>query len=46
MVSTLMLETLIERHYDNTNEDFTFNKLTYDINKCDITYMYLLLKAK
>jgi len=28
----------LEVHYDNTYKDFTFNNLTYNIQKCDITY--------
>jgi hypothetical protein len=26
----------LEVHYDNTYKDFTYNNLTYNINKCDI----------
>jgi hypothetical protein len=30
------------RHYDNTLKDFTYINFSYNINKCDITYMFLL----
>jgi hypothetical protein len=36
------------RDYDNTYTDSTYNGFTYNINKCDITYMFfdLLLQVK
>ncbi len=30
------------RHYDNTYNDLTYANFTYNINKCDITYVFLL----
>jgi hypothetical protein len=29
------------RHYDNTYNDFTYFDFPYNINKFDITYMFL-----
>ncbi len=28
---------------DNAYNDFSYNDFTYNINKCDISYMFLLL---
>ncbi len=31
----------IQWHYDNTYKDIYYNDFTYDINKCDITYVFI-----
>ncbi len=33
--------TSLVPHYDNTFKNFTYNDFTYNINKCDIKYMFL-----
>ncbi len=32
---------VVKRHYDNTNNQCTYNNYTYNINKCDKTYFLL-----
>jgi hypothetical protein len=32
-----------KRHHDNTYKDFIYNNFTYDINKCNNTYLFLTL---
>jgi hypothetical protein len=31
----------ISRQYNNTYEDFPYKDFTYNINKCDITFVFL-----
>ncbi len=45
-----MLECLAKEktlgHCNNTYKDFIYNDLTYNINKCNITYVFYLLLVK
>ncbi len=31
----------LKGHYNNTHKDFAYNDFTYNINKCNIIYMFL-----
>ncbi len=40
--TTGSVRNLLSGHCDNTYKDFTCSNFTFNINKCDITYMLLI----
>ncbi len=42
VLRTKVIQVGMEGQYDYTRKDFAYNNFTYNINKCNIAYMFFI----